>query len=301
MNKAQQTKFDSLYLQHVNALRRQGKADTTIDVYSRAVRRISAFFDTCPDRLTPEHFKAYFDSLVKSHSWSTVRVERNGLQFFYKYVLGKQWDWIDIVKPPQKSVLPDILSVSEVERLINGARELRYQTFLLSTYSMGLRLGEALDLRISDIDSQRMKVHVHLGKGQKDRFVTLPQASLVALRKYWATHKNPTLIFPAGTTPQARHSASVVMNRGGLQKSIRVIVKDCGIRKRVTIHSLRHCYGAHLVEAGLHLRAIQHEMGHDSPKTTALYTQLTDVAHQDSAILINALVNRLKLTLDGEV
>ena len=91
------------------------------------------------------------------------------------------------------------------------------------------------------------------------------------------------------------------MNRGGLQKSIRVIVKDCGIRKRVTVHSLRHCYGAHLVEAGLHLRAIQHEMGHDSPKTTALYTQLTEAAHQDIAILINALVNRLDLTLDGEV
>ena len=128
MNKAQQAKFDSLYQQHVNALLRQGKAATTIDVYSRAVRRITTFLDTPPDRLTPDHFKTYFDSLVKSHSWSTVRIERNGLQFFYKYVLGKQWDWIAIVKPPQKQVLPDIVSVKEVERLINGTRELRYQT-----------------------------------------------------------------------------------------------------------------------------------------------------------------------------
>jgi len=301
MNKAQQAKFDSLYQQHVNALLRQGKAATTIDVYSRAVRRITAFFDTPPDRLAPDHFKTYFDSLVKSHSWSTVRIERNGLQFFYKYVLNKQWDWIDIVKPPQKTVLPDILSVKEVEHLINGTRELRYQTFLLSAYSMGLRLGEALSLRISDIDSQRMKVHVHLGKGQKDRFVTLPKTTLAALRNYWSSHRNPQWIFPAGTAAKLKYAATGAMNRGGLQKSIRVIVKDCGIRKRVTIHSLRHCYGAHLVEAGLHLRAIQHEMGHDSPKTTALYTQLTDAAHQDIAILINRLVNRLDLTLDGEV
>lgn len=301
MNKAQQTKFDSLYIQHVNALRRQGKAATTIDVYSRAVRRITAFFDTPPDQLTPDHFMTYFDSLVKSHSWSTVKIERNGLQFFYKHVLNKQWDWIAIVKPPQKSVLPDILSVAEVERLINGTRELRYQTFLLAAYSMGLRLGEALSLRIGDIDSQRMKVHVHLGKGQKDRFVTLPKTTLAALRKYWSTHRNPQWIFPAGTTAKLRCTATGAMNRGGLQKSIRVIVKGCGIRKRVTVHSLRHCYGAHLVEAGLHLRAIQHEMGHDSPMTTALYTQLTEVAHQDSAILINALVDRLDLTLDGEV
>jgi integrase/recombinase XerD len=301
MNKAQQIKFNSLYQQHVNALHRQGKATTTIDVYSRAVRRITTFFDQCPDRLTQEHFKTYFDSLVQSHSWSTVRVDRNGLQFFYKYVLDKQWDWVDIVKPPQTNVLPDILTLKEIETLINGTRELRYQTFLLTAFSMGLRLGEALNLRIGDIDSQRMKVHVHLGKGRKDRFVTLPQASLAALRRYWCTHKNPQLIFPAGKTSQLRQSATAAMARGGLQKSIRVIVKDCGIHKRITVHSLRHCYGAHLVEAGLNLRAIQHQMGHDSPKTTALYTQLTEVAHQHSSTLINQLVNRLQLRLDGEV
>jgi len=301
MNTAQQTKFDSLYQQHVSALHRQGKAATTIDVYSRAVRRLAAFFDCCPDSLTPAHFKTYFDALVKSHSWSTVRVDRNGLQFFYKYVLGKTWNWVDIVKPPQKTVLPDILSVKEVEHLINGTRELRYQTFLLTVYSMGLRLGEALNLQIGDIDNARMKVHVRLGKGKKDRFVTLPQVTLVALRKYWLTHKNQQWLFPAGRTTDLRFSASVAMDRGGLQKSIRIIVKDCGIHKHVTIHSLRHCYGAHLVEAGLNLRAIQHEMGHESPITTALYTQLTEVTHQNTNTLINRLVNRLDLRLDGEV
>ncbi|MCH8136281.1 MAG: site-specific integrase [Proteobacteria bacterium] len=301
MNKAQQKKFDSLYQQHVNALHRQGKAATTIDAYSRAVRRITAFFNRCPDRLTLGDFKTYFDALVKSHSWSTVKVDRVGLQFFYKHVLNKQWNWVDIVKPPQKTVLPDILSVKEVEDLINGTRELRYQVFLLTTYSMGLRLGEALNLRIGDIDKTRMKVHVRLGKGSQDRFVTLPQATLVALRKYWLTHKNPQLIFPAGTTSQLRHVATAVMSRGGLQKSIRVIVKDCGIHKSVTTHTLRHCYGAHLVEAGVNLRAIQHEMGHKSPQTTALYTQLTEATLQNTSLLINRLINRLLLLLDGEV
>jgi len=301
MNKVQQNKFDSLYQQHVNALRRQGKAATTVDVYSRAVRRITAFFDRCPDRLTEDDFKAYFDALVKSHSWSTVKVDRNGLQFFYKHILDKHWNWVDIVKPPKKQVLPDILTLKEVEQLINGTRELRYQTFLLTAYSMGLRLSEALNLRVGDIDKARMKVHVRLGKGSKDRFVTLPKATLAALRKYWITHKNPSLIFPAGKTPQIRHSAKRFMNRGGLQKSIRVIVKDCGIHKRVTVHSLRHCYGAHLVEAGLNLRTIQHEMGHESPQTTALYTQLTETTQQNTNSVINSLVNRLSLRLDGEV
>jgi site-specific recombinase XerD len=270
MNKAQQKRFQSLYQQHVSALQRQGKAATTIDVYSRAVRRITEYFDQCPDRLTVDQLKDYFTALVKSHSWSTVKVDRNGLQFFYKFVLNKEWAWVEIVKPPTRKVLPDILTLREVERLINGTRELRYQTFILATYSMGLRLGEALNLRVGDIDQERMKVHVRQGKGRKDRFVTLPKITLLALRAYWVTHRNAKLLFPSGKAPTNRHLAHTPMDRGGLQKSIRVIVRDCGIHKSITVHSLRHSYGAHLVEAGVNLRAIQHEMGHECPKTTAL-------------------------------
>lgn len=300
MNKAQQKRFNSLYQEHVNALTRQGKAESTIDVYSRAVRRITEFYDQCPDKLTLQQLKDYFLALVKSHSWSTVKVDRNGLQFFYEHVLNKQWVWVDIVKPPQARVLPDILTVKEVERVINGTRELRYQTFILVAYSMGLRIGEALNLRVGDIDSERMKVHVRLGKGKKDRFVTLPDATLAALRRYWSTHRNPALIFPNGKTPEDRLATRKIMDRGGLQKSFKVIVADCGISKHITPHSLRHCYGAHLVEAGLNLRAIQHEMGHECPKTTAIYTQLTEVTRQKTDQLINKLINRLKINPDGE-
>jgi len=301
MNTAQQKRFNSLYQQQLNALRRQGKAEQTIDAYSRAVRRISEFFDQCPDKLTQQQLKDYFSALVNSHSWSTVKVDRNGLQFFYKQVLNKDWVWVDIVKPPQKKVLPAILTVKEVERIINGTRELRYQTFLLSAYSMGLRLGEVLTLEVGDIDAGHMKVHIRQGKGRKDRRVTLPQRTLDTLRTYWTTHRNPTLLFPAGKTPELRHEATLVMDRGGLQRSFKVIAKSCGINKPVTLHSLRHCYGAHLVETGLNLRAIQHEMGHECPKTTALYTQLTEVTQHNTGKVINRLINRLRLTLDGEV
>jgi len=300
MNKAQQKKFTSLYQQHVNALRRQGKAENTIDSYSRALRRITEFFDVCPDKLTQDHLFTYFDSLIKTHSWSTVKVDRNGLQFFFKYILKKTWQWVDIVKPPQKKILPDILTATEIERIINGTRELRYQTFILVAYSMGLRLGETLNLQIGDIDKERMKVHIRQGKGKKDRFVTLPEASLLAMRRYWATHRHPRLLFPAGKTSADRQAAALVMDRGGLQKSFKVIVKSCGIHKPITPHSLRHCYGAHLVECGVNLRAIQHEMGHECPKTTALYTQLTEVTRQDTGKLINKMVNRLNVVLDGE-
>ena len=107
-------------------------------------------------------------------------MDRNGLPFFYKHVLNQERHWVDIVKPPQHKRLPDILTSTEIERIINATRELRYQTYILTVYSMGLRLGEALNLRVGDIDGARMRVHVRQGKGGKDRFVTLPAMTLQA-------------------------------------------------------------------------------------------------------------------------
>lgn len=296
MNKSQQVKFESLYRKHLSALKRHGKADKTIDVYARAVRRVAQFWDCCPDKLTQDQLEAHFDALVASHSWSTVKVDRNGLQFFYEHVLKRPWTWVDIVKPPQARVLPDILTIKEIERLINGTRELRYQTFILVAFSMGLRLSEVLSLEVGDIDSGRMKVHVRCGKGRKDRMVTLPLLALLALRRYWKTHRHARWIFPGGQTCDERRVATTMMDRGGVQKSLKVIAKSCGIRKRVTPHTLRHCYGALLVEAGVNLRAIQHEMGHEQPNTTALYTQLTEHTHEDTGKKINSMLASLQLS-----
>jgi integrase/recombinase XerD len=295
MKKAQQTRYESLYRKHVNALKRQGKADSTIDLYARAVRRVSEYFDCPPDILNREQREGYFDSLVQTHSWSTIKVERNGLQFFFKHILKREWQWVEIVKPPQVHSLPDVLTLKEIERLINGTRELRYQAFILVCFSMGLRLGEALSLCVGDIDSERMKVHIRQGKGKKDRYVTLPQFALQTLRRYWATHRHPTLIFPNGRNRDERRLADKPMDRGGLQKSFKHIVRDVGIHKQITIHTLRHCYGTLLTDVGVSLRAIQHEMGHECPKTTALYTQLSTHTQQDTDKRINGLLTRLRV------
>lgn len=182
MNKVQQKRYQLLYQEHLSALERQGKSKSTIDVYARAVRRITEYFDRCPDRLTTEHLKEHFTNLIQTHSWSTVKVDRNGLQFFYKHVISKDWKWIDLVKPPQVKSLPDILTADEISLIINSTCEARYQTYILTVYSMGLRLGEALNLKVGDVDSKRMRVRVRNGKGRKDRFVILPETTLHALR-----------------------------------------------------------------------------------------------------------------------
>ena len=300
MNKAQKKHYDSLYHQHLSALKRQGKSKATIDAYSRALRRITHHFDRCPDRLSINDLKDYFTRLIESHSWSTVKLDRCGLQFFYKHVLAKKWIWVDIVKPPVVRSLPDILTPDELSLIINSTREARYQTYILTAFSMGLRLGEALNLKIGDIDAKRVRVHIRKGKGRKDRFVALPDLTLHALRRYWSSHRNPCFLFPLGKTVEQRSKAKKHMDRGGLQKSFQAIIRGCNIHKRVSIHTLRHCCGTHLVEVGLNLRAIQELLGHESPKTTVLYTQLTESVNQNTIELINTMMGRLSIKLIEE-
>ncbi len=295
MNKAQQKRFDLLYRKHINALKRQGKAEATIDAYSRAIRRVSEYFDCPPDVLAEEQLEGYFESLIATHSWSTVKVDRNGLQFFYKHVLKKEWNWLEIIKPPQAKTYPDVLTLKELERLINGTRERRYQTFILVCFSMGLRLGEALSIKVGDIDSERGLLHVRQAKGKKDRFVILPQMALQALRDYWVTHRNPEWLFPQGRNPGERQAANAHMDRGGTQKSFKAIVQDVGIKKDITIHTLRHCYGTLLTDIGVSLRSIQEQMGHECPKTTALYTQLSSYTQTDTDRRINGLLAKLRV------
>ena len=233
MNAFEQNRFDDLYHQHLRALKLQGLSDKTIDVYARAVRRVSTYFDACPDNLSTDQLATFFADLVDSHSWSTVKVDRNGLQFFYRHVLKRDWSWVNIVKAPKIQSLPDILTIDEVNRLIGATHKLRYRVFLLVTYSMGLRLGEALALQVGDIDSARKRVHVRRGKGHKDRLVPLPDLTYRALRALWSRHRNPRLLFPnAVGLPERIAEATTHMDRGGAQAAMKAVVRTCGIKKK---------------------------------------------------------------------
>jgi integrase len=233
MEPNEQSRFDTLYKRHLRALKLRGLSDKTIDVYARAVRRVAQSYDCCPDHLTIEQLETHFAQLVESHSWSTVKVDRNGLQFFYKHVLKRDWSWVDIIKAPKIQSLPDILTLTEVEQLIGAARRLRYRVFLLTTYSMGLRLGEALALEVGDIDGQRNQVHIRRGKGHKDRLVPLPDLTYRALRALWCKHRHPRLLFPSPVgSPERIRNATTHMDRGGTQAAMKAVVEQCGIKKK---------------------------------------------------------------------
>lgn len=233
MESAEKSRFDALYQQHLRTLKLKGLSDSTIDVYARAVRRLAEYYDCCPDQLSVAQLELYFAALVESHSWSTVKVDRNGLHFFWRYVLKRDWRWVEIIKPPQVRTLPDILTVAEIEQLIGATRHLRYRVFLLATYSMGLRLGETLALQVGDIDAQRKQVHIRRGKGHKDRLVPLPDLTYQALRALWRKHRHPCLLFPnaVGSLERIRN-ATTHMDRGGAQTAMKVVVAQCGIKKK---------------------------------------------------------------------
>lgn len=233
MDTQEQAHFDELYNRHLRALKLQGMSEATIDSYARAVRRVAQYFDCSPERLSIEQLEVYFAELVESHSWSTVKIDRNGLQFFWKHALKKDWQWVEIIKVPKVQTLPDILAISEVERLIAVTYKLRYKVFLLATYSMGLRLGETLSLQVGDIDAERKQVHIRRGKGHKDRFVPLPDLTCHALRCLWRKHHNPVWLFPSGTgSMETIQQATTPMDRGGAQAAMKAALKDCGIKKK---------------------------------------------------------------------
>ena len=233
MDPKETKRFEKPYQRHLRMLKLQGKSEKTRDAYARAIRRLRIHFDCCPDKITVKQFESYFAQLVDTHSWSTVKVDCWGIKFFWQFVLKKDWQWINIVKPPKIKSLPDILTPSEIEQLIGRTRKLRYRVFLLTTYSMGLRLSETLSLQVGDIDKNRKQVHIRRGKGHKDRFVPLPELTLNGLRELWRKHRHPQLLFPNANGPVHRvRYAKNHMDRGGAQKAMKVVVHECGIKKK---------------------------------------------------------------------
>jgi integrase/recombinase XerD len=291
----EQGRFDRLYADMLRALKLQGKAEKTMEGYARAVRRAATFFDRCPDDLTAEDLRVHFAKLLQTPSWSAVKIDRCGLQFFYRYVLDKPWDWTPIVKPPRPQRLPDILSREETLRLLRTVRKLRYRIFLILLYSTGLRLGEGLALEVGDIDAKRMRIHIRAGKGDKDRYVPITDPLLRMLRRWWTTHRHPRLLFPHPVgTPERVREARTPMDRGGVQQAMSAAVKEVGIRLHITVHSLRHAFSTHMLELGVDLRERQTILGHTRPETTARYAHLTEVtaaqARERQGQLLNGFV-----------
>ncbi len=288
MKKREQQKFDELYTRFENILILQGYAEASQSSYLRAVRRLACWCDRCPDhRLKRADFENYFGQLVETHSWSTVKCDRVGIMHYWRLALEIEWEWIDMVHAPTVNHLPDILTQDELVAILKQVEKYHYKVYYFTVYTMGLRLTEGLRLKVGDIDGQRRQVHIHDGKGMKDRFVLLPDCTYRLLRHFWTTHRHEKWIFPS---LHAKHY-STPMDKGSTQKAFKQAVKAANIHKDVSIHSLRHSYATHLLEQGIDLVSLADLLGHEDVKTTTRYTHLTNPIHKNNSAIINGLMN----------
>lgn len=273
-------------------LRLSGKAKRTVYGYIRAVKKLSEFAKRSPDKITENQLRKFLlNEIVSKESASgTQSVLLSGIKFFYRNTCKRDWEALQQTRINYGKTLPEVITQPQVFQMIDACKTLRMKTFIWTTYTLGLRIGEAVDLQIGDIDGQRMMVHVHRGKGAKDRYVPLPNSTLASLRRFWKTHRNPTFLFPAkGRDRQDGSTSKTAMSISTVQDAIKQITRSLNFGKQVSCHTLRHSYATHLLEAGVSLKAIQKYLGHSSLQTTMVYLHLTVIAEADSRPVINGL------------
>ena len=253
----------------INDLTVRGLAENTQKSYLQTVTGIAKYYRRSPDHLSPQEVQNYLLYLRQERhlSWASCNIARHGLRFFYCVTLG--WSAIYLYLPCAKepSTLPEILSQDEIKRLLTVTTNRKQRTLLMTTYAAGLRASEVTHLRVTDIDSQRMCLRIEQGKGKKDRYLPLSPSLLAHLRDYWRRYRPPTWLFPGpwSERPMSRHGATTIYH---------VAKEKAGIRKRGGIHTLRHCFASHLLEAGTELVVIQRLLGHTSIRSTMRYLHI---------------------------
>ena len=268
----------------IDDLRIRNYAASTIEAYLAGVLRFVKHFGRSPDLLGPEDVRAFqLHLLHKRVSWSQFNQTVCALRFLYRVTLGRpeQLPYIPYGKRPK--TLPAVLSPDEVARLLQAAAPGRDRVLLQVAYGCGLRLGELLALQVGDIDSARMVIHVRQGKGAKDRLVPLSRRLLEELRAYWRVCRPRTYLFPGKKPDRA-------LTNGGVQRLFRAIATRAGLTKRCSMHTLRHSYATHLLEAGVDLLTLKSLLGHRSLETTAHYLHVSTQRLQQTPSLLDLLV-----------
>ena len=266
----------------------RGYSLRTQQTYTDTVKHLAMFYGRSPELLSEEEIRAFFLNLINKRraSLSTLKVHLCGIKFFYEKTLKRQWPFFELARPGKTKKLPVVLSKKEVIAILSKVRKPSIRVALTVIYACGLRLSEAVNLHVSDIDGERMLVRIRNGKGAKDRYVPLPEKTVELLRSYWLLHRPKDWLFPA----KKKHGA---INATSIQRAFKDALKQSGVHKAASVHTLRHSYATHLLEKGEDLRVIQELLGHRSPNTTAVYTHLTKKTVEALYVRLNQLMSGL--------
>lgn len=263
-----------------------GYAKRSIQSYVSAVLRLQRFYNKNLEDITEEDLRQYWLCCQSEFGWSaaTLRISYAGIQHFFTKTLVRSWNIFREIKWKREQKLPTILSLKEVRRIVYALPTPQSHTFYLTLYSLGLRLREATTLQVKDILSDRGLVHIHAGKGALDRMIPLPKITLLTLREYYKTHRNPKWIFPALGRNGGKDAgiAKDHVSDSGVQGVLRSTLKRLKIKKHVHPHVFRHAYATHLLEANIPIRHVQKILGHKTLQSTMIYLHVTTQAQVDS-------------------
>ncbi len=273
----------------------RGLAERTQASYVLVVRQLAAYYRRSPDQIGEQELRQYFLYLKneKKVARSTSTLALCGIKFFYERTLGREWTVFEHIRPPKEEKLPVVLSLGEVGRILKCVRRAHHRACLGLIYACGLRLLEGVRMPVAGIDGERKQVQVRAGKGNKDRYVPLPEVTLKMLRQHWLTHRNREWLFPVKRSGLRVKAGEAPMDESGVQKAFRAALGESGVKKAATVHTLRHSYATHLLEAGVNLRTIQLYLGHSSLITTARYLHLTQNSQTHSLETINQMLGEL--------
>jgi len=275
-----------------------GYSPRSIDMYVRSVKQLTKHYQKSPEKISDEELRKYFLYNKNERKWSRTAstIVLCGIKLFYTMTLKREWTNLKFVRPEKEAKLPIVLSKKEVQKICNAAKMNYHRVCLKTIYSLGLRIAEGTHLQVSDIDSDRMFVHIHRGKGNRDRYVPLPKRTLDILRTFWKTHRNQVWLFPApgrGRSPRIMANTKRPISLENIQCAFKQARIKARINKKVSVHHLRHSYATHLLEAGVDLRYVQQYLGHKDPKTTMIYTQLIKKDLPEPTHIINRIMRDL--------
>ena len=262
--------MSTLRKRFIRDLKIQNYSDHTITSYVSSISQIARYHDCCPSHLSVEQIKDYISHLRDlGRSWSTINLLISALNTFYIGTLGQPQKMEPISRPKKQSKIPNIFSPEEVTRLLKAVNNVKHRTFLMTMYAGGLRISEACKLKVIDVDSARMRIIVRNAKGHKDREVLLSKNLLKHLRVYYQKYRPDGYLFPGRdkSRPYSRTSARLIFARA---------LKNAGLTKKATTHTLRHSFATHMMESGIDIRIVQSQLGHKSLRTTLQFCHLTD-------------------------
>lgn len=259
----------------------RGYSQKTVSAYLAANEHLIRYFDQPITAISDEALSAYFRhlSLDKKLSRATIALKLNAIHFLYTNVLHREFA-IKVSWPKKQYKIPELMSRSEVQAIIQHCTPEKYRVMLSILYGCGLRISELLNLKVQDIDGERRTFKIRLGKGNKDRFVVIPPSLLDQLRRYWC-HEHPRdWLFPTSLR------GNYPISDSSLRKKLKATLQMTGINKRYSPHSFRHAYATHQLESGMPLHQLQHQLGHNNVRTTSRYLHwLPELSNQDRDLL----------------